>query len=110
LQAKSLAESRAPVYNRTYNAGREYEWDQEKARANHEKHGIRFARAIEIFADERLYVEEDTFPFEARFAAIGKDDSGVLLVVVFTWRAERIRVISAWKADQHERAFYEGGA
>jgi len=40
------------VYNRTYNPGREYEWDPEKAEANYEKHGIRFARAAEIFGDD----------------------------------------------------------
>jgi hypothetical protein len=87
---------------------REYEWDWEKSQANYEKHGIRFSRAIEIFADDRLYMEPDTFPFEERFVCVGKDEAGILLVVVFTWRAERIRVISAWKANKQQRDAYEG--
>ncbi len=99
-----------PVYNRTYNTRLEFEWDPEKAQANHEKHGIQFARATEIFGDERLYVEEDTFPFEQRFVGIGMDDSGTPLVVIFTWRGDRVRIISAWKASKQEREFYEGEA
>jgi uncharacterized protein len=96
------------VYNRTDNPEREYEWDPDKAQTNYEKHGIRFARAIEISEDDRLYVETDTFPFEERFMGIGKDDAGMLLVVVFVWRGERIRIISAWKGNTQEREFYEG--
>lgn len=87
---------------------REYEWDWDKSQANYEKHGIRFARAIEVFDDDRLYVEPDTFPFEERFVGVGKDGFGILLVVVFTWRADHIRIISAWKANQQQRAAYEG--
>lgn len=96
------------MYNRAYNPGREYEWDPEKAAANYEKHGIRFARAAEIFGDDKLYVEADSFPFEERFIAIGMDDTGIVLVVIFTWRGERIRIISARKADRQERRYYEG--
>lgn len=87
---------------------REYEWDWEKSRANYEKHGIKFSRAIEVFEDDRLYVEPDTFPFEQRYVGVGKDGLGILLVVVFNWRAERIRIISAWKANHQQRDAYEG--
>ncbi len=38
------------------------------------------------------------------------DDSGIVLVVVFTWRGERIRIISARKAEKQEREFYKGEA
>ncbi len=51
---------------------------------------------------------EDTFPFEQRFVAIGSDALGRILVVVFTWREERVRIISARKADKQERQIYEG--
>jgi uncharacterized DUF497 family protein len=88
---------------------REYEWDWEKSQANYEKHGIKFSRAIEVFDDDKFYFEPDTFPFEERFAGVGKDGFGILLVVVFTWRRERIRIISAWKASQQQRDAYEGG-
>jgi uncharacterized DUF497 family protein len=87
---------------------REYEWDREKSEVNYGKHGIKFSRVIEVFEDVRLYVEPDTFPFEERFIGVGKDGAGVLLVVVFTWRAERIRIISAWKANKQQRDAYEG--
>jgi uncharacterized DUF497 family protein len=45
---------------------------------------------------------------EERFVTIGMDALGRILVVVFTWRGQHIRIISARKTESHERKQYEG--
>lgn len=45
---------------------------------------------------------------EERFVTIGMDAFGRILVVVYTWREENIRIISARKATRHERRQYKG--
>jgi len=46
---------------------------------------------------------------EERFVTIGVGSIGRILVVVYTVRGDRIRIISARKATRHERLQYEGG-
>jgi uncharacterized DUF497 family protein len=85
-----------------------YQWDPDKARANARKHKIEFADAVVVFADEMAVTMEDERPEEDRFVAIGMDMLGRILVVVFTWRGDDIRIISARKATPNERRQYEG--
>ncbi len=85
-----------------------YQWDREKAGANLLKHGVCFADAVSVFSDEAALTIEDDDPDEQRFVTIGIDAFGRLLVVVYTWRGEDIRVISARKATGRERRHYEG--
>ncbi len=47
---------------------------------------------------------------DERFVTVGKDAFGRILVVVYTWRGESIRIIAARKATRHERQQYEGSA
>ena len=47
--------------------------------------------------------------FERRFVSLGLSDQGNLLVVVYTYRADTIRLISAWRANQRQRVEYEKG-
>jgi uncharacterized protein len=86
----------------------EFEWDPAKARENLRKHGIRFADAQQAFADEQAVLIEDQFPFEPRFILIGRDAIDQILVVIFTWRNDIIRIISVRKATPRERQQYEG--
>ncbi|KPV52751.1 hypothetical protein SE17_13635 [Kouleothrix aurantiaca] len=87
----------------------DYEWDQNKAISNLQKHGVRFADAVAVFSDEFALTMADDFADEQRFVTLGADAFGTLLVVVYTWRAEdRIRLISARKANRQERLQYEG--
>lgn len=51
--------------------------------------------------------DEESDPAEQRFVTLGIGAFGRLLVVVFTWRGENIRIISARPAEPHERAEYE---
>jgi uncharacterized protein len=87
-----------------------YEWDRHKAKANLVKHYIRFADAVIALEDERaLTVRDISSEEEERWVTLGMDAYGRILVVVYTWRAETIRLISARLATQHERRQYEQG-
>lgn len=83
-----------------------YEWDPWKARANDYKHGVDFADAVTVLEDDLALTLDDRASGEDR---IGLDATGRLLVVVYTWRGDRVRVISARKANKVERRQYEAG-
>jgi uncharacterized DUF497 family protein len=85
-----------------------YQWDDDKARTNLTKHGIDFADAVTVFSDDFAITIEDDHPREERFVTIGMDALGRILVVVYAWRGESIRIISARKATSGERKQYEG--
>ena len=84
-----------------------YQWDKNKAASNLQKHGIEFADAISVFSDDlAITIPENRFD-EERFVTIGTDVFGRILVIVFTWRSEDIRLISARLAERRERKQYE---
>ena len=84
------------------------QWDREKAAANLEKHGIDFADAATVLTDEMGLTTPDPSAPEARFITVGIDALGRVLVVVYTWRGDEPRLISARKATRSERRQYEG--
>ena len=86
-----------------------FEWDNNKAESNILKHGITFEEAVTVFADPYLLFTEDSknSDIEEREWAIGESENGSILVVVFTMRDEKIRIISARKATKRERKRYE---
>ncbi|MFM7886804.1 MAG: BrnT family toxin [Pseudanabaena sp.] len=84
-----------------------YQWDKHKATSNLQKHGIEFADAVSVFSDDLAITIPDNRFNEDRFVAIGIDAFGRILVVVFTWRGEDIRLISARLAERRERKQYE---
>ncbi len=82
------------------------EWDVEKNERNIAERGIDFAWAVDIFLGpviERMDTRRDYG--EMRWIAIGAVD-GLELVVVYTWRGSRRRIISARRAHDHERERY----
>jgi uncharacterized protein len=86
-----------------------YQWNREKAATNLRKHGIDFADAVSVFADDlAITITDDRFD-EERFVTIGMDAMGRVLVVVFTLRDDEIRLISARQATRTERRQYEEG-
>lgn len=94
------------MYKCAYNEGMAYQWDTDKAATNLSKHGINFADAVSVFADDlAVTISEERFD-EERFITIGIDGLGRVLVVVYTWRGNEIRLISARKATQAERKQY----
>ena len=88
----------------------EFEWDRRKAGANRRKHGVDFADAASVFEDEQALTVRDEISAvdEPRFLTLGRDLLGRLLVVTYTWRDERIRLISARRATGTERRQYRG--
>ena len=84
----------------------EFEWDANKAANNFSKHGVRFAEAVTVFEDDAMLTMPDDIPEEERFAAIGMGSLGRILVVIYTTRGDRVRIISARKATRQERSQY----
>jgi len=88
-----------------------FQWDEaNKAGANFRKHGVRMPEAIPVFDDPHAITiaDDESDPDEQRFVTLGMGAAGRLLVVVYTWRGENIRIISARPAEAHEREQYEG--
>lgn len=84
-----------------------FEWDRRKAEINLKKHAVDFADAVAVFSDHSAITLQDDSNGEERFVSVGLDALGRVLVVVFSWRGERIRLISARRATRRERRQYE---
>ena len=84
-----------------------FEWDKSKAKENKLKHGISFADTFAVFEDPNAVTLEDFRSNEQRYITIGMDAFGRILVVVYTWREDNIRIISARKAVHSEVKQYE---
>jgi uncharacterized DUF497 family protein len=84
-----------------------FEWDKAKDEVNARKHGIRFADTFAVFEDPNALTVDDNEQGEERLVTIGMDCFGRLLVVVYTWRGDNIRIISARRAIRHEVGQYE---
>jgi len=85
----------------------EFEWDENKNRENQRKHGISFERAARIFDEpRRIEKVDDRWDYgEERIAALGHSE-GKILYVVYTWRGNARRIISARGAMKDERRAY----
>ena len=93
------------MYKDTYQAG--FEWDEAKNEANRRKHRLDFETARGIFGGPILTWVDSRHDYgEMRSGAIGQTD-GMTLVVIFTHRRGSVRIISARKANRHERNIYE---
>lgn len=86
-------------------------WDENKNRSNQRKHGISFEEAATVFNDPlSLAVPDDEHSFdEARFHIIGESAFGELIVVTYTERDDKIRIINARAPTRQERRDYEEG-
>ena len=83
----------------------DFDWNDAKAQANLEKHGIAFSYAIRIFCG--AVVEWDSpRSGEDRHVALGRADRQVL-AVVYAWRNGTRWIISARPAKRRERRIYE---
>ena len=85
----------------------DFEWDDIKAAENFRSHGVAFAQAAlafrDLFAVEWIDLREDYG--EERIVLLGMSGDQVLSVV-YTERAERIRIISARRATRNEQELY----
>ena len=87
----------------------EAEWDRAKTHANLRKHGVHFADAVTALEDARAISVREEWLDEERWISIGMDSLGRIPVVVYTWRDERVRLISARPATHREARQYEEG-
>ena len=91
--------------------GIRFEWDERKARTNLRKHGVSFEEARTVFLDEDgiLIQDPDHSDDEDRFILLGSSQRLRILIVCHCYRQddELIRIISARRANQRERARYE---
>lgn len=87
----------------------EFEWDKNKATSNLSKHGVSFDEARTVF-DDTLYIDfydPDHSYDEHRYIIVGQSTQNHLLVVSYTERGNKIRLISARRATRKEREAYE---
>lgn len=86
-----------------------FEWDPEKARENEHKHGVTFVEASEVFDEDHSSCvrDPDHSVDEERYLIFGISKQGKHLVVSYTERGDRIRLISARQMTSRERKAYE---
>ena len=82
----------------------QFEWNENKNKANIEKHGIAFEDATKVFFSKRIEKQSDHVN-EKHYVTIG-EVSGRVIAVIYTMRGENIRIISARKARKNEERKY----
>jgi uncharacterized protein len=87
--------------------GYEFDWDEEKERANVRKHGVSFTEAATVFGDPHaMYLVDRTHP--EREVLIGLSTTSRLLFTVYVEvHANVIRIITARRTTPRERREYE---
>jgi len=86
-----------------------FEWDEEKAKANLRQHKVSFDEGTMVFSDPFSITIPDRSIDEERYIDIGTSDKGRILVVSYTECGANIRIISCRKATPTERRCYEEG-
>lgn len=91
------------------NAECDVEWDEKKNLLNQRKHSVSFEEAATIFVDPlEITIDDPDHGFsEHRFISIGESFKRRLLVVSYTERGNKIRIINARKPTRRERRAYE---
>lgn len=86
-----------------------FEWNEKKAEDNFRKHGVSFDEAKTVFNDPfsiTIY-DPDHSSDEQRYVDIGLSSKGRLIVVSYSERDKRIRIISSREATRKEQREYE---
>lgn len=86
-----------------------FDWDEGNFLKNWEKHGVSHLEAEQVFFNEPLLLYEDRkhSELESRWFVLGRTDQSRELMLVFTVRADKIRIISARPMSRKEREIYE---
>ena len=89
----------------------QFEWDEAKADANRQKHGVSFEEARSVFGDPLAtsVVDSEYSQDEERWLTTGMSEAGNLVIVWHTNRGDRVRIIGARRATPAERREYESG-
>ncbi len=88
-----------------------FDWDKGNLFKNKDKHSVTNKEAEEVFFNRpiNIYRDVDHSQKEERYVAFGVTDSGRRLYLVFTIRADKVRVISVRDQSRKERNIYEQG-
>lgn len=85
-------------------------WDPIKARTNFAKHGVAFEDAESALTDPLSLTRDDPDTSgERRFLTVGADALGRIVTVVYTYRGDAVRLISARPATRKETNAYAKG-
>lgn len=87
--------------------GVEFEWDDNKAHSNLQRHDVAFEEAAEVFFDPFYQVGNASVDDEEREFIMGYSLFQRLLLVVYVEGGERVRIVSARRATYRERKLYE---
>ena len=83
------------------------EWDEEKCRANLEKHGLSFDDSWQVLAGDTITILDERYDYgEDRLITLGRL-AGRVVVVAHVSRGENTRIISMRKANAREQEIYQ---
>jgi len=87
----------------------DFDWHPPKSADNQKKHGVSFDEAKTIFGDQKdiVFPDRNHSDEEERYLAIGRSAQGRLILLCFTERGPKLRLISARLAESWERREYE---
>ncbi len=88
----------------------DFDWDQWNIQKNEIKHGVARLEAESIFFDSELLIYNDlkhSTKKEKRYICFGLSIRNRILMIAFTIRSKKIRIISARPASKKERKIYE---
>ena len=87
----------------------EFEWDAGNADKSRRKHGVTIEEAEQVFLNDPFILQADTqhSDKEKRLQAFGMADNGKRLLVAFTIRNRKVRIISARQMNKKEREMHE---
>ncbi len=88
-----------------------FDWDQWNVQKNETKHGVSTLEAESVFFDPRysLYLDSKHSKLtEKRYLLYGRSIENRILMIGFTIRRGKVRIITARTASKKERAIYEG--
>jgi uncharacterized protein len=84
-----------------------FQWDPHKAKSNLQRHGVDFADAATSFDDPHaVTIADPDSTDEARYVTVATDARQRILVTVYAYRGQAIRLISSRKASAGERRRY----
>ncbi len=88
----------------------EFEWDQWNVQKNQQKHGVSILEAESAFFDPNYCLfrdEKHSTIREERYILYGKSLENRILMIGFTRRNHKVRIITARAASRNERGIYE---
>ena len=87
---------------------KEFDWDKGNVDKNLVKHKVDFREAEEIFFNKpvKYYIDKLHSQIEVRYTALGKTNKKRKLIISYTIRKNKIRIISARDQSKKERKIY----